>query len=528
MSPIIKLVKKNSVSNKLEINEDALNIIREIKGQVAIIMIAGPYRSGKSYLISELAKLFLNEYDESLFSVGHTDEPCTEGIWISKEIPIRIKKNQNIHLIFMDTEGLESLNNEMWDTKLFLISLLISTSFIYNTRGALSQDVLNKLSIITDITNKIKLKPGQELSIEEFKRECPDFIWIIRDFYLYQTRSADESLETFLKNEETDNIENERRQIDAENRNQIRENIKKFFNERKCFYFGIPAQNLTNLDRLDNSQIASEFTNKLKELKEFLINKLRPKTVDNKFLNGYLFAEYFKAIVENVNESKTFFMHDAILKLEADYKLNIKKQEYDYKMNEYLCVKRSWEEFKNFENHLCETLRNEINIEINRIHLQECLISLINHRDKVRAGYEKKNSALIKEFNLNQLQTLYCQTTKSEYNDVSEFDLELSNVKLRFKQVSFELSDDELDLFWNTFLLEIVKVQDVKNAIEVKIKEKKITELDEKNRRLNEELRKKEEEERKREEEQRKINENSVYVGNLRIGGWVGKQLKRL
>ena len=47
-------------------------------------------------------------------------------------------------------------------------------------------------------------------------------------------------------------------------------------------------------------------------------------------------------------------------------------------MNEYLCVKRSWEEFKNFENHLCETLRNEINIEINRIHLQECLISLIN------------------------------------------------------------------------------------------------------------------------------------------------------
>jgi hypothetical protein len=528
-SSCISLIKKNLHSNKLEIEEDALNIIKELKGQLAIIIIAGPYRSGKSFLISQVAKFFLNKFGQNLFPVGHTDKPCTQGIWFLKDTPIKSKNNQDIHLIFMDTEGLESYDNEMWDTKLFLISLLISTVFIYNTRGTLSQDVLSKLSIITDITNKIKYKFDEELCVEKFKEESPDFIWVIRDFFLHQTKSADEALEEFLKIDESNNITNEKKRNDAENRNQIRKNIKNYFNKQKCFYFSIPSQsNLTKLDNLEESQIESEFIERIEELGEYLIDNLRPKSLDNKFLNGDLFSNYLKTIIEAVNESETFFVHDAILKLEAYNILKVKLQYYDHKMEEFLCVKKSWQEFIDFENHLYETLRSEIDAEVNEVNVEESQISLINHRDNQRAIYDGKNSTLIKEFNFNQAQSLYSVISIKEFNDINEFDLELSNIKLRFKQVAFELYNEELDSFWDSFLIETININNIKSQIEIKIGYKRINDLNEKNIQLNNELKAKEEKRLAEEEERRNEDANSVHLGDWRIGGWVGSKLKKL
>lgn len=41
-------------NDSLEINQSALDHIRSIKGDIAVCVIVGPYRSGKSFLLSRL------------------------------------------------------------------------------------------------------------------------------------------------------------------------------------------------------------------------------------------------------------------------------------------------------------------------------------------------------------------------------------------------------------------------------------------------------------------------------------------
>ena len=97
---IIRLVKENEKDNKLILNKDALKVIENIKGNIGVCLIAGPYKSGKSFLMNNLSGL------NNGFEIGHTTEAQTKGIWMNTE-PVKISNNngsEEINIIFMDTE----------------------------------------------------------------------------------------------------------------------------------------------------------------------------------------------------------------------------------------------------------------------------------------------------------------------------------------------------------------------------------------------------------------------------------------
>ena len=98
---IIRLVEKNEKDNKLILNKDALKVIENIKGNIGVCLIAGPYRSGKSFLMNNLSGL------NNAFEIGHTEDAQTKGIWMNTE-PVKISNNNSgddeINIIFMDTE----------------------------------------------------------------------------------------------------------------------------------------------------------------------------------------------------------------------------------------------------------------------------------------------------------------------------------------------------------------------------------------------------------------------------------------
>lgn len=68
--------------------------------QVAVLVIAGPQRTGKSFLANRVLKR------QSGFAIGPTTNPCTKGIWIWSQ-PIQLDAQTN--LILLDTEGLHSV-----------------------------------------------------------------------------------------------------------------------------------------------------------------------------------------------------------------------------------------------------------------------------------------------------------------------------------------------------------------------------------------------------------------------------------
>lgn len=55
MSTRIKLFLKNESTTQFELNKEALEILQSLKEPVAICLIAGSYRSGKSFLMNKLA-----------------------------------------------------------------------------------------------------------------------------------------------------------------------------------------------------------------------------------------------------------------------------------------------------------------------------------------------------------------------------------------------------------------------------------------------------------------------------------------
>ena len=73
------------------------------------------------------------------FKVSPSVNACTKGIWIWSK-PVYNEK-ENLNLFFIDTEGLDSVDrNGDTDTKLFTLSVLLSSYFIFNSMGAIDEN----------------------------------------------------------------------------------------------------------------------------------------------------------------------------------------------------------------------------------------------------------------------------------------------------------------------------------------------------------------------------------------------------
>lgn len=117
------------------LNQMALERLRSIREQISVITVAGPYRSGKSYLLNRI----LGDQDHG-FEIGPSVNPCTHGIWIWSQ-PIIV---QDRAILLIDTEGLRSYErDENVNIKIFALSVLLSSVFIYNSLGVIDEDALD-------------------------------------------------------------------------------------------------------------------------------------------------------------------------------------------------------------------------------------------------------------------------------------------------------------------------------------------------------------------------------------------------
>jgi hypothetical protein len=107
-------------------------LTKSSKELLGVICVAGPYRTGKSFLCNRLLG------QNSGFALGATVNACTKGIWIwNKLVPVGKK---GLKVLIMDTEGLSSTErSESIDAKIFALSLLLSSTFLFNQMGAIDE-----------------------------------------------------------------------------------------------------------------------------------------------------------------------------------------------------------------------------------------------------------------------------------------------------------------------------------------------------------------------------------------------------
>ena len=120
----------------LKIVPETLRLLEGIERPVAVLSICGPYRSGKSYLLSRM----LDSADS--FALGHTMDPKTFGIWIGTTA----LECDEFTLLLMDTEGIDAVNETVnGDASVLVMTVLLSSCLIYNSMGLPKHNDLQKM-----------------------------------------------------------------------------------------------------------------------------------------------------------------------------------------------------------------------------------------------------------------------------------------------------------------------------------------------------------------------------------------------
>ncbi|PIK59818.1 hypothetical protein BSL78_03273 [Apostichopus japonicus] len=179
-------VDKTKLRKTLTVCTEGVKLLQSLKDQLVVVLcIAGPARSGKSFLASLLQ-------EDINFDVGHGAGSHTAGIWIGVgATPIRIG-NDEARVVILDAEGLGGVNidgsntDAKWDHKIFSLCVLLSSYIIYNSKGPPNYDELDKLGFIAEFSSSIlherqvDVKEQQPPS-EGFGQFGPDFLWLFRD-----------------------------------------------------------------------------------------------------------------------------------------------------------------------------------------------------------------------------------------------------------------------------------------------------------------------------------------------------------
>ena len=291
-------------NNKFIIPKEAKNLLTNLPYKtISIISLVGKYRTGKSFLLN---RVLLN-IQSSGFGVGPTFKACTKGIWIWSD-PIMIKNKyskEKFPCFLIDTEGLGAYDEEInHDSKIFLIAVLISSLFIYNSVGYIDENTINNLSFVLNLSKTIKLKNNSnEENEEELAEYFPTLLWLLRDFSL-KLEDKDGNVIT-----EKQYLENSLKEIKGNNeiieeKNKVRNLIKTYFPERDCFTMVRPVEKESDLQIMQNlpdERLRKEFLEQAQIFKNKVLQITKPKMFMKKNVTGSILVDLVQSILNSIN-----------------------------------------------------------------------------------------------------------------------------------------------------------------------------------------------------------------------------------
>ncbi|CAG8559279.1 24414_t:CDS:2 [Cetraspora pellucida] len=258
------------------LDEQALRILKEIEEPIAVITV------GKSYFANTL----LGRHDG--FELGSSVNGCTKGIDIWNTPFYHDGKR----VVIIDCEGINDPNQEVpWANKLFVLSLAISSTLIYNINGIIGRDDIEKLFLMTKIASLIQ--PPNEYNF------LPNLVVLLRDF---QLDSPPDFVEYFLD------------RLSKVNEDAAKE-ITAFF--KKFQVYAIP-ETMRNMSTIKTEQLDPIFVTKVEEAVTNIFEELPPKYLNASPMTGVNFAEFLEKCVAQINDPT-----NTMLSIPSAYKATI-------------------------------------------------------------------------------------------------------------------------------------------------------------------------------------------------------------
>lgn len=294
---------RNDKTDGLSICEDVMKEITTIEDIVNVITIAGPFRTGKSYLMNRLAGV------KRGFPLGNTTDATTKGLWVwCLEHPER--KDEVLMLI--DTEGIGDVKkgDEGNDKAILCLATLLSGTFVYNFFGVINHNLLKTLSFVTKISEMIITStalPHNNLDVAFF---FPKFVLCLRDFCqeINENGTPDTYLEECLAPKMDGNKEK------REKFNEIRLSILEHFQKRKCFVFDRPAERkiLKKLEEVGESDLSKDFRDDTDKFLRYMYTCKPKELIDGSPINGRMFASLTERYIVSIANGEMPCIDDAL------------------------------------------------------------------------------------------------------------------------------------------------------------------------------------------------------------------------
>ena len=521
----------------LETTAEAINILTGLKNSKLIILsINGPVGSGKSTLANNLTNR-----KKSIFKIGEK----TEGIWIwGKTIDIE----NEIKLLILDCQGINNDNKGTTNNinnKLFMLSVLLSTCFLYVTKGELNNEIINDFLSLTDLSSKINIvedKKNKLNNIDNLKEYFPE-IFFINDTLKKEDIQAliekNEQYEKFyklfekrnyLKNDEYEEIVKKLKSeknyktiqnniIDGYALFGLMQNYIDYINNNEKPIINSALQNIL-LSKANNELelISYKFKNALSqqlenkypisiskiyklnyELQQKYINDFCTK-VEN-YLKPNQIGEYLIKLLKNMEKEV-----EAILETNKEYYdewFGMEYKELEEVMNKLNLESNSIQDIKNFFSNYTSTLQTCLNKFLNIPNIDVCknLISILSkiYQEFVYVKLNKIGEDLSTIFeNNSELEKLKNEikklkeravdnnTTLDKKNTSGKNYLELES-KLEKMNHEMKEKQKEYEHNINIEIQKYKKLEEYTNT-QIKEKEKNIAELESKIEKLNQEL----------------------------------------
>ncbi|KAI1886337.1 hypothetical protein AGOR_G00212960 [Albula goreensis] len=300
----------NDAHGNLRVVPEALDILRRIDQLVVVVGVVGLYRTGKSYLMNKLAGA------NKGFALGATIQSKTKGIWMWA-LPHPTKADHT--LVLLDTEGLGDVEkgDEKNDNWIFSLAVLLSCTLVYNSKGTIDNDALQRLHYVSELTEHIKVKSttGSEDEDEssEFMRFFPSFVWAVRDFTLTleldgKPVSSDEYLENALKLKPGHGKQ-------AMAYNMPRNCLRNYFPTRKCFVFDCPAsaEKMKVLDDLTDGDLEPSFVRQTNAFCDYVFKNTEVKTMKGGYrVTGKMLGNLAKMYVDAISSGQIPCLDNAV------------------------------------------------------------------------------------------------------------------------------------------------------------------------------------------------------------------------
>ena len=274
-------IKRNDQTGKFvfELTKQGRQLFSSLSDKkISVVSVAGPSRSGKSFLLNALLS------NTSGFHLGHSTNPGTKGIWAWNRPLI----SDDVAVILVDTEGLYSVaRDKQVDSQILGITLLLSSVFVYNNFNVIDEKHLSEVAAVIELARWVR----QDSAV-------PYFLWCLRDFALNTSeyRDSDDYLESVLSMKGVDS---------GSEKERIRRSFTNFFQERGCMLFVVPVEGkkITQLDKMKYQELRPEFRATVEQFKLRVNARTLPKRIGGAILNGEGYLRLIDEVLSSFNSS---------------------------------------------------------------------------------------------------------------------------------------------------------------------------------------------------------------------------------